>query len=92
MEPAKAKPFYKKIQTLGKGQYGKAVLVQNTGTNEMLVMKAVDIAEMTAEEKRDSIKEARILEALFHPNQHCRLQGGLRHPIACPPAEACSTS
>ena len=68
MEPAKAKPFYKKIQTLGKGQYGKAVLVQNTGTNEMLVMKAVDIAEMTAEEKRDSIKEARILEALFHPN------------------------
>ena len=59
---------YKKIKVLGKGSFGKAFLVQAESDNSFAVIKRIDITKMSEEEKRDTIKEAKILEVLNHPN------------------------
>lgn len=69
---------YKKVEVLGKGSFGKAFLVQcssdgvNLGDSDCLqslaVIKKIDIAKMSDEEKRETFREAKILEVLNHPN------------------------
>lgn len=59
---------YKKVKVLGKGSFGKAFLVQAQSDKSLAVIKKIDIADMSEQEKRDTIKEAKILEVLNHPN------------------------
>jgi len=64
-----AKPErYIKIRLLGEGSFGKAYLVRAETANELCVIKEIDIASMTAEEQKETLKEAKILESLSHPN------------------------
>ena len=42
--------------------------MQAESDNSFAVIKRIDIAKMSEEEKRDTIKEAKILEVLNHPN------------------------
>jgi len=59
---------YKKIKVLGKGSFGKALLVSAESDNSLCVIKKIDIAKLSDEEKKETIKEAKILEVLNHPN------------------------
>lgn len=67
-EPQQSFESYKKIKVLGKGSFGKAFLVEAESDGSKAVIKKIDIAKLSDEEKRDTIKEAKILEVLNHPN------------------------
>jgi len=69
---------YKKLSLLGQGSYGKAFLVKcaSDGVSTELfirflqslaVIKKIDIKRMSEEEKRNTYREAKILELLSHP-------------------------
>ncbi|EAR93072.2 Serine/Threonine kinase domain protein (macronuclear) [Tetrahymena thermophila SB210] len=60
--------LYKRIKLLGEGAFGKAYLVEDLRTHELLVQKQMDMKAMSTEEKRETQKEARILQQLNHPN------------------------
>lgn len=60
--------LYKRIKLLGEGSFGKAYLVECISDGTMCVIKQVDLSKMNEQEKRDTLKEAKILEALRHPN------------------------
>ena len=53
---------------MGKGSFGKAFLVQAESDGSYAVIKKIDIASLSEQEKKDTIKEAKILEVLNHPN------------------------
>ena len=65
---AKSYETYKKISTLGTGSFGVAYLVQCQSDKQNAVIKQVDISEMNEEERKETLKEAKILEVLNHPN------------------------
>jgi NIMA (never in mitosis gene a)-related kinase len=67
---AAAKNFetYKKVKTLGVGSFGTAYLVECLSNNTLAVIKQIDIAQMSEEERRETLNEAKILEVLNHPN------------------------
>jgi len=60
--------IYKRIKLLGQGAFGKAFLVECIKDNTLCVIKQVDLNNLPENEKRETIKEAKILEALKHPN------------------------
>lgn len=53
---------------MGEGAFGKAYLVKEKATDQLCVIKQMNIAEMSAAEQEETFKEAKILEALNHPN------------------------
>jgi len=60
--------MYKRIRLLGEGAFGKAFLVRCLFDNSLCVIKQMDIRHMQERERRVTLKEAKILEALKHPN------------------------
>ena len=60
--------MYKKLATLGSGSFGKAILVQHVTEKTKWVIKQIKMNGMSEPEKKESFKEAQILEALKHPN------------------------
>ena len=67
-KPAKAFETYKKVSTLGVGSFGTAYLVECQSDKSLAVIKQIDIAQMSEEERRETLDEAKILEVLNHPN------------------------
>ena len=59
---------YKKLSTLGTGSFGTAYLVECGSDGSKAVIKQVDIATMSDEEKKETLREAKILEVFDHPN------------------------
>lgn len=59
---------YKKVSTLGTGSFGTAYLVECQSDKSLAVIKQIDIATMSEEERRETVREGRILEVLNHPN------------------------
>lgn len=59
---------YKKVNTLGVGSFGTAYLVQCQSDKALAVIKQIDISEMQDDERKETLKEAKILEVLNHPN------------------------
>ena len=57
-------PEYKKVRTLGKGNFGKALLVESSPDYQLHVLKSIDISKMETEGKRKALAEAGILEKL----------------------------
>jgi len=60
--------LYRRIKLLGEGSFGKAFLVECLTDGTYCVIKQVNISRMTEEEKKNTLIEAKILEALQHPN------------------------
>jgi len=60
--------LYKRLRLLGEGSYGKAYLVECVSDGSLCVIKQLDLSRMSEQEKKDTLKEAKILEALRHPN------------------------
>lgn len=67
-KPAKQFETYKKISTLGTGSFGTAYLVECQSAKEYAVIKQIDIQNMSEEERKETLREAKILEVLNHPN------------------------
>lgn len=63
--------LYKRIKMLGEGSFGKAFLVQSHTNQSYYVIKQIDMSGLKENEKLNVIKEAKILEALKHPNIIC---------------------
>ena len=59
---------YKKVKLLGEGSFGKAYLVERISDGLKCVMKQIDIQKMSEQERRETVQESKILEALNHPN------------------------
>jgi NIMA (never in mitosis gene a)-related kinase len=59
---------YKYIKLLGEGAFGKAYLAESLKDNSLCVIKQMDIKNMSTEERNATLKEAKILEILHHPN------------------------
>jgi len=59
---------YRKIRLLGEGAFGQAYLVECSSDKALAVIKQVNISRMSEKEKQDTLKEAKILEVLGHPN------------------------
>lgn len=59
---------YKRLKLLGEGSFGKAYLVECVSDKSLCVIKQVDLSKMNDKEKKDTLNEAKILEALIHPN------------------------
>jgi len=59
---------YKKVSTLGTGSFGTAYLVECQTVKEYAVIKQIDIQTMSDDERKETLREAKILEVLNHPN------------------------
>lgn len=60
--------IYRRIKKLGEGAFGVAYLTECLKDQTLCVIKQVDLNKMPESERKDTIKEAKILEALKHPN------------------------
>ena len=60
--------LYHKIKILGKGSFGKAILVEWESDNSLAVIKQIDLSEMNKEEEIEALQEAKIMEPLWHQN------------------------
>ena len=59
---------YKRIKLLDEGAFGKAFLAECVSDKTLCVIKQVDLSKMNDSEKKETLKEAKILEAFNHPN------------------------
>ncbi|OAF68221.1 hypothetical protein A3Q56_04031, partial [Intoshia linei] len=55
-----------KIEVIGKGTFGKAILVINSKTKEKLVVKEIPMHKMTAKERDSARREVLLLSTLQH--------------------------
>lgn len=60
--------LYKRLKLLGEGAFGKAYLVECLADKQLCVIKQVDLSKLSQAEKDETLKEAKILGALQHPN------------------------
>lgn len=60
--------IYHKQKILGKGSFGKAILVECESDGSLAVIKQIDLSEMTKEEETEALVEAKIMETLCHQN------------------------
>ncbi|DBB05985.1 TPA: hypothetical protein ACH3X3_009975 [Trebouxia sp. C0006] len=59
---------YIKGQMLGKGSFGAAYLVTCKADGQKYVLKEIDISRMQRSEREGAEQEAKVLQALHHPN------------------------
>ncbi|RWS09745.1 serine/threonine-protein kinase Nek8-like protein [Dinothrombium tinctorium] len=59
---------YEKIRVVGKGAFGTAVLYRKLDTDTLVVIKEVDMHDLTAVERSSAINEIQVLSMLNHPN------------------------
>lgn len=67
-QPQPEYELYKRIKLLGEGSFGKAYLVESLRDSTKCVIKQMDLSNMSEDETRETIKEARVLELFKHPN------------------------
>jgi NIMA (never in mitosis gene a)-related kinase len=63
--------IYHKKSILGKGSFGKAILVQCESDSSFAVIKQIDLSDMSKEEETEALLEAKIMEPLCHQNIIC---------------------
>ena len=57
---------YEKVKVIGKGSFGEAVLVRHNGA--LVVMKRIQLSQLSKKEQTEAENEIRILRRLHHPN------------------------
>eukprot|EP00440_Ansanella_granifera_P068409 gb/GFBE01074218.1/.p1 GENE.gb/GFBE01074218.1/~~gb/GFBE01074218.1/.p1 ORF type:complete len:462 (+),score=85.77 gb/GFBE01074218.1/:1-1386(+) len=57
---------YTPIRTIGRGSFGTATLVRNKEGN-LLVLKALDLGNISSKQKEETVAEASVLATLKHP-------------------------
>ncbi|XP_021939343.1 serine/threonine-protein kinase Nek8-like isoform X2 [Zootermopsis nevadensis] len=59
---------YEKIRTVGKGAFGTAVLYHKVADGTLIVIKEVNMIDLTASERQMALNEVQVLSSLDHPN------------------------
>ncbi|CAD5209195.1 unnamed protein product [Bursaphelenchus xylophilus] len=59
---------YEKIRTVGKGSFGSAVLYKRKDDDSLVIIKEINIAELSQNERQMSLNEVNLLARLDHPN------------------------
>jgi NIMA (never in mitosis gene a)-related kinase len=58
---------YRKIEIVGKGSFGCAVLVQSVVDRKYYIMKIIDVSKMDRKQKEEALNEVTFLKAMRHP-------------------------
>lgn len=59
---------YVRLQKIGEGSFGKAVLVKSTEDGRHYVIKEINISRMSSKERQESRREVAVLANMKHPN------------------------
>ncbi|XP_010140241.1 PREDICTED: serine/threonine-protein kinase Nek1 [Buceros rhinoceros silvestris] len=59
---------YIKVRKIGKGSFGKAILVKAKENGQQYVIKEINISEMSNKEREESRREVAVLANMKHPN------------------------
>ncbi|XP_028932335.1 serine/threonine-protein kinase Nek1 isoform X4 [Ornithorhynchus anatinus] len=59
---------YIKVQKIGEGSFGKAILVKAKENNRQYVIKEINISRMSKKEREESRREVAVLANMKHPN------------------------
>ncbi|XP_077295438.1 nimA-like kinase [Arctopsyche grandis] len=59
---------YEKIRTVGKGAFGTAILYRKISVDKLVVLKEIDTADLSPEERLMALNEVEVLSSLNHPN------------------------
>ncbi|XP_053111348.1 serine/threonine-protein kinase Nek1 isoform X2 [Hemicordylus capensis] len=59
---------YIKVQKIGEGSFGKAILVKAKENGKQYVIKEINISKMSNKEREESRKEVAVLANMKHPN------------------------
>ncbi|XP_067451525.1 interferon-induced very large GTPase 1-like [Thunnus thynnus] len=59
---------YEKVKEIGKGGFGKAILVKSKEDGHQYVIKEIGISRMSPEERQKAQKEVEVLAKMSHPN------------------------
>ncbi|XP_039182411.1 serine/threonine-protein kinase Nek1 isoform X5 [Crotalus tigris] len=59
---------YIKVQKIGEGSFGKAILVKAKENGKQYVIKEINISKMTNKEREESRREVAVLANMKHPN------------------------
>ncbi|KAL1132427.1 hypothetical protein AAG570_010382 [Ranatra chinensis] len=62
------KSKYERVRTVGKGAFGTAVLYRRLPDSHLVVLKEINMAELTAAERQMALNEVDVLSILKHPN------------------------
>lgn len=56
---------YQKIKQIGKGNYGKAMLVKDNSNNKFYVLKTIDVSNFNREQLENALYEVKIIYLKF---------------------------
>ncbi|XP_030047421.1 serine/threonine-protein kinase Nek1 isoform X2 [Microcaecilia unicolor] len=59
---------YAKVNKIGEGSFGKAILVRSKEDGKQYVVKEINISRMSKKERQESRKEVAVLANMKHPN------------------------
>ncbi|XP_042556462.1 serine/threonine-protein kinase Nek1 isoform X2 [Dipodomys spectabilis] len=59
---------YVRLQKIGEGSFGKAVLVKSSEDGRQYVIKEINISKMSSKEREESRREVAVLANMKHPN------------------------
>ncbi|XP_063090845.1 serine/threonine-protein kinase Nek1 isoform X15 [Cavia porcellus] len=59
---------YVRLQKIGQGSFGKAILVKSTEDGRQYVIKEINISRMSSKEREESRREVAVLANMKHPN------------------------
>ncbi|KAM4802057.1 serine/threonine-protein kinase Nek1 isoform X5 [Urocitellus parryii] len=59
---------YARVQKIGEGSFGKAILVESTEDGRQYVIKEISISRMSSKEREESRREVAVLANMKHPN------------------------
>uniref|UniRef100_A0A8C6EUX0 non-specific serine/threonine protein kinase n=1 Tax=Marmota marmota marmota TaxID=9994 RepID=A0A8C6EUX0_MARMA len=59
---------YARVQKIGEGSFGKAILVESTEDGRQYVIKEINISRMSSKEREESRREVAVLANMKHPN------------------------
>ena len=59
---------YEKIRTVGKGAFGAAILYRKKDDGMMVVIKEINMLDLSAPERQMALNEVKVLATLDHPN------------------------
>uniref|UniRef100_A0A8C9JRQ7 non-specific serine/threonine protein kinase n=1 Tax=Panthera tigris altaica TaxID=74533 RepID=A0A8C9JRQ7_PANTA len=59
---------YIRLQKIGEGSFGKAILVKSTEDDRQYVIKEINISRMSNKEREESRREVAVLANMKHPN------------------------
>lgn len=71
-------PDYERIQVVGQGSFGVAILYRNKVNQNVVVLKQIHLSDLTIAEKELAMNEVAVFSKLHHPNIIWYLKNGFK--------------